>query len=172
MKKLFKNLFLFGVIFSLLLCVACGQNTSFGSDITAEQILNTATTVQIYDNNKTYIKGKVEMDAFSMSMWSDGVFDECKEFDLISDYAVCYSNDNNTFEISVLKAEKKEDTDKLVSLLERRKQTLATGDKAAYDPEFKMLMEKSEILVEDEFVILLITHDNDAVISAIETLKK
>ena len=107
-----------------------------------------------------------------MSMWSDGVFDECQEFDLISDYAICYSNDNNTFEISVLKAEKKEDASKLVSLLERRKQTLATGDKAAYDPEFEMLLEKSEILVCDSFVILLITQNNDAVISAIETLKK
>lgn len=172
MKKVFKYLLLSGVIFSLLLCAACGQNESFGNDITAEQILSVATTAQSYDNNKTYIKGNVEMDTFTMSMWSDGVFDECQEFDLISDYAICYSNDNNTFEISVLKAEKKEDASKLVSLLERRKQTLATGDKAAYDPEFEMLLEKSEILVCDSFVILLITQNNDAVISAIETLKK
>ncbi len=172
MKNILKFLILFGLVSSLLLCAACGQSKSFSSDITAEQILNAAKAVQPYENSKTYIKGKVDLDAFFMSLWSDGIFDECEEFDLLSDYAIYYSNDNSTFEISVLKASKKEDTQKLVSLFERRKQTLAAGDKAAYDPDFKMLMDDSKILVEENFVILLITPDNQAIITAIENLKQ
>ncbi len=172
MKKTLKTLIISCVVLSLLLCAACGQSKGFGGDITAEQILNAAKAVKPYENNKTYIKGNIDLDTFSMSMWSDGIFDECKEFDLISDYALYYSADNNTFEISVLKAKSSEDTQKLVSLFERRKQTLAAGDKAAYDPQFEKLMNESEILVDGDFVILLITPDNDAVIKAIEKLKQ
>lgn len=168
-----KNKLTIGVVcICLLLLTACGQTSSFPQDITSEQILNAATAVEAYDNTKTYIKGKVDLDAFFMSMWSDGLFDECKEFDLISDYAICYSNDNGTYEISVLKAESKDDVQSLVSLLERRKATLSAGDKAAYDPQFKTLLDDSRILEEGNFVILLITHDNDAVITAIENLKQ
>lgn len=167
------------IINKLIICViciclltACSGAKSFPQDITSEQILNTAVTVESYDNTQTYIKGKVDLDAFFMSMWSDGLFDECEEFDLISDYAICYSSDNNTYEVSVLKAKSKDDVQSLVSLLERRKATLSAGDKAAYDSDFKMLLDASRILVEENFAILLITHDNDAVIAAIEKLKQ
>lgn len=161
-------------ILSVCLCVlvACGEAKILPANITSEQILDTAVAVEFYDNTRTYIKGKVDLDAFFMSMWSDGLFDECEEYDLISDYAICYSNDNSTYEISVLKAKSKDDVQSLVSLLERRKDTLSAGDKAAYDPDFKMLLDDSRILVEENFVILLITHDNDAVITAIENLKQ
>lgn len=171
MKRL-KNLIICCVCIGLLLITACGDTKTFPQDITCEQILNAATAVESYDNIRTYIKDKVDLDAFFMSMWSDGIFEECKEFDLLSDYAICYSNDNTTYEISVLKAKSKDDVQRLVSLLERRKETLSGGDKAAYDPDFDKLMGDSRILTEGEFVILLITPDNDAAVTAIENLKQ
>ena len=151
---------------------ACGDIKAFPRDITCEQILNAAVAVESYDNTRTYIKDKVELDSFFMSMWSDGIFAECAEFELLSDYAICYSNDNTTYEISVLKAKSKDDVQKLVSLLERRKQTLSEGDKAAYDPGFNKLLDNSKILTEGKFVILLITADNTAVLTQIESLKQ
>lgn len=154
----------------LLFCVACGDS-NFSADTTCEQILNAAITAESYDNTQTYTTSGTKLDKNLMSMWSDGVFAECEEFDLISDYAICYSNDNTTYEISVLKAKTQADVLKLESLCERRKQTLEAGTKAAYDPNFKQLMQKSKIVTEGEYVILLITDDNDAVISAIEKLK-
>ncbi len=155
----------------MLFCVACGESKSFSSNTTCEQILNAATGVASYDNSKNYIKGKSDLDANIMSMWADGMFDECKEYDLLDDYAICYSNDNTTYEISVLKAKSKDDVKKLEELFERRKNTLEGGTKAAYDPNFKTLMKNSKIITDGEFVIFLLTGDNDAVISAIEKLK-
>lgn len=155
----------------LIFCTACGETKSFSADTTCEQILNAATTAASYNNTKTYIKNNIDLDVYTMSMWSDGLFDECKEFELLADYAICYSNDNNTYEISVLKANSKNDIEKLTNLFERRKKTLSEGDKAAYDPNFKNLIDDSRIITNGEFVILLITPSNDAVIKAIENLK-
>lgn len=155
----------------MLFCVACGESKSFPDGTTCEQILNAATAVQSYDNTQNYIKDKSNLNANLMSMWSDGMFAECKEFDLLVDYAICYSNDNTTYEISVLKAKSKDEVSKLESLFERRKKTLEGGTKAAYDPNFKNLMQNSKIITDGEFVMLLLTNDNDAVIKAIEKLK-
>ncbi len=155
----------------MLFCVACGESRSFPDGTTCEQILNAATAVQSYDNTQNYIKDKSDLNANLMSMWSDGMFAECKEYALLSDYAICYSNDNTTYEISVLKAKSKDEVSNLESLLERRKKTLEGGTKAAYDPNFKTLMKNSKIITDGEFVIFLLTGDNDAVISAIENLK-
>lgn len=155
----------------LLFCVACGEEKAFSSDTTCEQILNAATEVVSYDNTQNYIKSKSDFNANLMSMWLDGVFVECKEFDLLSDYAICYSNDNTTYEISVLKAKSNDDVSKLESLFERRKKTLEGGTQAAYDPNFKKIMQSSKIITDGDFVILLITNDNDAVINAVENLK-
>ena len=154
----------------LLFCVACGDS-NFSADTTCEQILNAAITAESYDNTQTYTTSGTKLDKNLMSMWSDGVFAECEEFDLISDYAICYSNDNTTYEISVLKAKTQADVSKLESLCERRKQTLEAGTKAAYDPNFKKIMADSKIIADGNFVILLITNDNDAVIEAINELK-
>lgn len=154
----------------LVLCVACGDS-QFSDDVTCEQILNAAIKVESYDNTQAYTPNGTKLDKNLMSMWSDGVFAECEEFDLISDYAICYSNDNTTYEISVLKAKTQADVLKLESLCERRKQTLEAGTKAAYDPNFKKIMADSKIIADGNFVILLITNDNDAVIEAINELK-
>ncbi len=166
-----KKIIAFLACLLLVFCTACGELKNFSSNTTCEQILNAAATAASYDNTKSYIKGKVDLDAYFMSMWSDGLFDECKEFELLADYAICYSNDNNTYEISVLKAKSKDDVKKLEELFERRKITLSQGDKAAYDPNFENLINDSRIITNGKFVILLITPSNDAVIKAIENLK-
>lgn len=159
------------LVIALTFCVACGGK-ALPETATCEQILTAATSAQSYDNVKTYIKGKVELDSFFMSLWADGSFEECQEYSLISDYAICSSNDNKTFEIAILKAEKANDVGRLQDLLERRKQTLSLGDKAEYDPDFKNLMSDSKILTDGKFVILLITEDNTSVVKSIEDLKK
>lgn len=163
-------IFLLSVL--LVVCVACGESKAFPADIKCEQILNAATAVVSYENTTTYIKDKNDLDTYDMAMWVDGIFEECSEFDLISDYAICYSTDNTTYEISVLKAKSKDDVQKLIEVLERRKQTLQGGVKAAYDPDFEKLMQNSKIISEDKFVILLITADNTAALTEIEKLKQ
>ena len=155
----------------LVLLTACNSK-SFSENTTCKQILSAAIAENGYDNTKTYIKGETELDSFSMSLWSDGTFSECEEYDLLADYAICYSADNGTYEISVLKAKNSADTEKLVSLFERRKENLSSGDRAAYDPDFKSLMSDARILTEGDFVILLITPDNDACVAAIDNLKQ
>ncbi len=163
-------IFLLSVL--LIVCVACGKSKAFPADIKCEQILNAATAAVSYENTTIHIKDKNNLDTYDMAMWADGVFDECSEFDLISDYAICYSADNTTYEISVLKAKSKDDVQKVTELLQRRKQTLQGGVKAAYDPDFEKLMQNSKILSEGEFVILLITADNTSVLTAIDNLKQ
>ena len=157
----------------MLFCVACGEDesVSFAEGTTCKQILDAAVGAKSYDNVEQYIKGQSDMDSYTMAMWADGIFQECEEFDLLSDYAICYSKDNTTYEISVLKAKSADDVSKIESLLERRKQTLEGGTKAAYDPNFKKLMQNSRIETYGEYVIFLLTDDNDAVKSEIEKLK-
>ena len=157
----------------MLFCIACSESesSSFAEGTTCEQILNAAVGVKDYDNVEQYIKGKTDLDSYTMSMWADGLFAECEEFNLLSDYAICYSKDNTTYEISVLKAKSTDDVSKIESLLERRKQTLEGGTKAAYDPNFKKLMQNSKIETCGEYVIFILTDDNDAVKDAIEKLK-
>lgn len=160
------------ICIGLLIFTACGETKTFPENISCKTILDAAATAETYDNTKTYTKDKDDLDAFLMSMWSDGIFAECEDFDIISDYAICYSNDNTTYEIAVLKATSNENVSKLVSLLERRKQTLSEGDKAEYDPNFNLLMNDAKILTDGCFAMLLITSDNNAVIEAIENLKE
>lgn len=157
----------------LLFTAACGKSKSFPTDITCEQILDAAiATAEKPQNATLYSANESQLDAYTMSLWADGIYRECAEFELLADYAVYYSSDNTTYEISVLKAENKTDAEKLATVLERRKETLRGGDKAAYDPDFDRLINDSRIITESEFIILLITPNNEAAITAIENLKQ
>lgn len=172
MIKKVKKIFVCFTVVSLLCLTACSQR-AFPEDISSKHILNAAQSVTEQPKSiALYIKGENEFDSYTMSLWSDSAYKECPEFDLISDYAVYYSSDNTTYEIAVLKAKDKQSTKALVSLLERRKLTLSNGGKAAYDPNFTALIDDARIVTEQEFVILLITSDNDAAISEIEKLKQ
>lgn len=167
-----KKIVAFLLVVVLAFSVACAQSKSLPADITCDKILNTAKDTVFYENTTSHIKDKNNMDTYAMAMWSDGVFEQCEEYGMLSDYAICYSSDNTTYEISVLKANTDADVTRLVSILERRKQTLEGGVKAAYDPNFKKLMQSSKIITDGQFAILLITNDNNAAIKAIEKLKQ
>lgn len=157
----------------LLFTASCGNAKSLPANIPCEQILSAAKgAVTIPDAVSEYVKGQKDFDAYTLSLWADGAYTECAEYGLLADYAVFYSSDDTTFEISVLKAQSTDDADKLSKLFERRKKTLSSGSKAAYDPDFNKLIEDSKIIVDGQFVILLITPDNDAIISNIEKLKQ
>ena len=157
----------------LLFVVSCGATKTLPADTSCEQILNTAKQAgTLPENTAEYVKGQKEFDAYTISLWADGSYTECAEYDMIADYAVFYSSDNTTYEISVLKAQNADNAEKLVNMLTRRQNTLCSGAKAEYDPNFNSLMKNSKIITEGQFVILLITSDNNAIITAIEGLKQ
>ena len=174
MNNLYKKVLALTMAAVLSLLVSCGQTKSFSDDITCEQILNEAKSVddKAPENATVYSKNGVAFDGYTMSLYADGTYEACEDINLLDDYAVFYSSDNTTYEISVLKAKSKDDVAKLHEILNRRKETLSSGDKAEYDPNFDNLMKNSQILTDGEFVILLITENNDNIIKAIENLKQ
>lgn len=168
MKKLKLICVLLGFVF---LC-ACTEK-SLPKSYEAKQILDIAiNATQEYENTVEYIKGTKDLDSFNMSLWADGAYAECAEFELLDDYALCYSGDNGTYEISVLKAKNADDIEMLAKVLERRKTTLSSGDRAAYDPNFDRLIKDAQIITSGNFAILLVTDDNAAAQEKIDTLKQ
>ena len=173
MKKTIKSVMLLMLCAALLVVSACGMK-SFPKDTTAKQITdaikesvgNPPQSIIFYGEN-----GKT-LNEIEMSLWADGQYVKCEEFSLIEDYSLVYSGDNTTYEISVIKVKEDADPQKIVEVFERRKLTLSNGDKAAYDPDFKNLIDNSRIIIEGKFVILLITPNNDAAIKTIKELKK
>ena len=105
-----------------------------------------------------------------MSLWADGLFQECSEYDLIDDYAIYVSAGTTTYEIAVLRCEEEKDVSVLKNLVERRKETLSQGDNGMYDKDFKKRMSDSKVLTEKNTVVLLITDDNSAATEAINKL--
>lgn len=160
-------------VLCVLLLVACG-NKSLPNNMTADTLADTVINAVggQPETNTTYAQKVQTLDAYTMSLWADGAYEECDEFELLDEYYIFCSADNSTYEVSVLKAESEADISKLTAVLERRKQTLSQGDKAEYDPNFKKLMADSKIITEGRFAILLITPDNTAAIKAIDNLKQ
>ena len=48
-------------------------------------------------------------DNLSMSLWADGVFEECADFKLLADYAIYLGAGTDTYEVTVLKAKEQQD---------------------------------------------------------------
>lgn len=169
-----KSLCILLILVLVIVCFsACGANKSFPQNITCENIMQAAQSVaEVPKYSKFYLKSKDNLDAYSISLWADGEFKECEELQLISDYAMYLGGATSTYEVTVLKAKSSEDLEKLINLIERRKQTLASGDEGFYDPNFDLRMENSVVYSDDLFVIFLITDDNDSAVKAIETLKE
>lgn len=153
--------------------VSCGTLKSIPEDTGCETILNAVRSVEdSSDNEKLYLKSEDNLDALSMGLWADGLYEECKELELLSDYAIFLGAGVKTYEITILKAKTKGDVATIVDLIERRKKTLELGDKGMYDPDFELRMSNSVVYKDGLFVMLLITEDNDAAIKAIEQLKE
>ena len=153
--------------------VSCGASKAIPENTSCETIMNAVRTVEdSSDNEKLYLKSEENLDALSMGLWADGLYEECEELELLSDYAIFLGAGVKTYEITVLKAKTKGDVASLVDLIERRKKTLELGDKGMYDPDFELRMSNSVVYKDGLFVMLLITEDNDAAIKAIEQLKE
>ncbi|MDO4608508.1 MAG: DUF4358 domain-containing protein [Clostridia bacterium] len=168
-----KKLSLICVLLSFILLCGCAEKT-IPQDYTAKRVfVEISAVAESYENRTDYIKGVGDtLDTYNMSLWADGTYAECDEYALIDDYAISYSADNGTYEISVLKAKNADDTQKLAKVLERRKATLSAGDRAAYDPDFQKKMDDAEIITNGNFVILLITSENEKAVEAINNLKQ
>ena len=123
------------------------------------------------DSDEVYTASNGNLDAFTMSIWVGGIFSECAEFSLLRDYAIFVSAGTTTYEVAALKTDSAENAEKLVQLLERRKESIANGQKGMYDPYFESRMRNSKIITDGEYAILIITDDNDAAIKAINKLK-
>ena len=154
-------------------CFACARETNFPEDVTCEMIMEAAqSTHNPPEAEKVYTKAKDNFDAYSMSLWAYGIYEEFEELELLSDYAVYLSAGATTYEIAVLKADKKDNVQDLVDLIEQRKKTLALGDKGMYDPAFETRMKNAVVIQSGLFVIFLVTDNNSDVIKEIEKLKE
>lgn len=170
MKKLV--CLLLSVLMIVSLFIACGTQKSFPEDISCEDILNAAQSVgSIPEAENVYLKSQDNLDAYSMSLWVDGIFEESEELELLKDYAIFLGAGVTTYEVAVIKAESEKDVETLKDIIARHKQTLTLGDKGMYDPDFDIRMENSVVYEDGLFVIFLVTEDNTAAKQAIEKLK-
>ena len=157
----------------MLFAVSCTDEKSLPDNLSCEEIVAELQSVgEKPEYEKFYRKSENNLDAFSMSLWADGSFRECDELELLEDYAIYLGAGTDTYEVTVLKAKEQQDLEKLENLIERRKQTLQNGDKGMYDPSFETKMSNAVVKTNGNFVIFLITDDNDAALKAIEKLAK
>lgn len=160
------------LVFVLFLLTACSGTKEFREDITCEDIMNSVVDATVHpESDKIYLKSQDNLDAYGLSLWSDGLYQESEEIDLLSDYAIFTSAGTTTYEVAVLKAESSASVERIEELVNRRKETLALGDKGMYDPSFNIRMENSVVQTVGDFVILFITDDNDTALDEIEKLK-
>lgn len=169
MKRII-SLFLALALFTL---ASCGSNKAFPSDIACEDILKAAQSAgETPEAEVFYSESENNLNAVSLSLWADGIYKESEELSLLSDYAIFCGAGTDTYEIAVLKSKSDKDTQKLLDLIERRKESLSLGDKGAYDPDFDYKIKNSVLKTDGRFVIFLITDNNEAAAEAIEKLKK
>ncbi len=165
--------FLLAAILLLSALCGCREKNTFPENVTCEDIMKAVQSAgDVPEAEKVYLSGDNNLDATLMSLWADGLYEECSEFELISDYAIFLCAGTDTYEIAVLKARDEGGVSKLTKLIERRKETLAVGDKGAYDPKFDMRMENSVLYSDGLFVIFIVTDYNENAVEAIKNLKK
>ena len=164
-------LFLIGAI--LLTFVSCGTKKALPQDTSCEAILKEIEQViEMPKYEKLYLKSQNNLDAVSLSLWCDGTLTSFSETSMIEDYAIFLAAGVETFEIAILKYADSVDQKTKEDIFERRKTTLASGDKGAYDTNFEAMMDSSTVHIDGDFAILLITKDNDKALETIESLKQ
>ena len=164
-------------LFLICLCIvslaSCGAKKTLPEDTSCEAVLNAIEqVVDMPKYEKLYLKSKDNLDDFSMSLWCDGVFTSFAQMQLIEDYAVFTGTGTETFEIAIFKFNASADEKTKEDIFTRRKNTLASGDKGAYDPNFENMMESSVVYFDGDFGMLLITGDNEKALEIIENLKQ
>ncbi|MBR6572260.1 MAG: DUF4358 domain-containing protein [Clostridia bacterium] len=170
MKKII-SLFLISAIFMTF--VSCGSKKSLPQDTSCEAILTAIEQViDMPKYEKLYLKSEDNFDSYSMSLWRDAAFSDFDQSHIIEDYAIFLGEGVETFEIAILKFSDSTDKATKEEIFEKRKKTLAAGDKGAYDPNFENTMNNAVVHIDGNFAIMLITKDNDKALEAIENLKK
>ncbi len=169
-----KRIIIFSLCFCFLFLSACSDTEkAFPDDISCEEILGALQSVDTPpESEKLYCSSGEVLDSFSMSLWADGLYAECEKLPLLEDYAIFLGAGTDTYEVTVLKAKDEKDVPALVDLIDRRKETLANGDKGMYDINFETRMENSRIETDGRFVIFLLTDNNDSAWQAAQSLKK
>ena len=173
MKRAMKRVLPFLLV--LLLCLAgCGGKKEFPDTVNCSTILEAAqkaaADLPAFENRYTDAEGN--LDAYTLSLFADGKYTECEEYGLLDGYARYLSGGTTTYEIDVLKAADQAGAAKLEELLSRRMQSMRSGDKAMYDPEFERRMSDALLYRDGLYAILLITDDNNAARDAIDALKQ
>ena len=160
----------------LLMCVfllaGCKEKETFAENTTCEDIMQaaiTATKAPEYDN--IYRMKDNSFNSTDMSLWANGLYEESKDFDLISDCAIYLAAGNITYEVGVIKPKNAEDLGLIVEIFENRKKTISGSNKAAYDPDFSNILNDCKIYVDDGFAIMLLTNDNTSAKKEIDKLK-
>ncbi|MBQ9770174.1 MAG: hypothetical protein IJW27_08215 [Clostridia bacterium] len=168
-----KKILLIALSAFIIVLSACSSAEAELDGVACENIMQAVVDVTAHpDSEKIYTKSEDYMDAYSMALWADGLFEECSEYGVLSDYGIFLSAGRTTYEVAVLRCSDKEDVAVLGELIERRKETLALGDKGMYDPDFKKRMNSSVVITEGKTVIFLVTDDNEAAKTVINELKK
>ena len=177
---------LLSLMLALLTCLcACSENkedeaeAAFPEDITCEEIMRAAVDAVHFsedgseDGSDTFLPANENFDEFEMGLWADSSFEGCEEYELLTDYAILYlPYAYVTYEVAVLEAEDAEGAEKLLDVLERRKDTLAAGDKGFYDANFENIIDDSLTYRDGNYAIMLITGDAATSKEAIEALKE
>lgn len=161
------------LMLAALTCLtACAGGKTFADGTTCEDIMKAASGATEAPVAETvYTDAEGNLDAYTLSLLADADFAECPEYGLLDGYAIYLALGTVTYEVAVLKAKDEAGVQSLYDLLERRKATLAAGDKGMYDPDFELRMEASQLYTDGLYVIFLLTEDNDAAKSAIDALK-
>lgn len=161
----------FAILF--LFATGCSAEKGFGENITCEKIVDAVhSAIKAPRFEKYYRKSEGNFDSQSMSLWADGLYVECEEYELLEDYALYLGAGTDTYEVVALKAKTNYDAQTMAKVIERRKETLASGDKGMYDLNFQKRMENSVVEVTGRFVVFLVTDNNDEALAAINELKE
>ncbi|MBQ8696828.1 MAG: DUF4358 domain-containing protein [Clostridia bacterium] len=180
---------LLALILAALTCLcACGgqedsgektDGKAFPEDITCYEIMRAAVEAVHFsedgseEGSDTYLPENDNFDDFEMGLWADSSFEGCEEYELLTDYAVLYlPHAYVTYEVAVFEAENEEDAEKLLKVLERRKETMAAGDKGFYDANFESVMDDSLTYRDGNYAIMIITGDAETSKAAVDALKK
>ncbi len=152
-------------VFSL---VSCGEKT-LPDTLNCDGILSAALESQDDppEGLEIYKKSDGTLDAYKLSLFAYGKYEECADFELIDDCVLYTCGGTQSFEIDIIKAKDADSASKLDKLLTARLETISAGDRAAYDPNFESMISSAEHFVNGRFAVLLITFDTPSAKEAI-----